>query len=183
MHFTQTPISGSWTIDPTPHLDDRGRFMRSWCTDEFRAHGIAFVPVQANMGLSTRKGTLRGMHYQVEPHGEAKLMRCTRGTIFDVLVDLRPDSKTYGQWFGVELSAENGRMLYIPPLCAHGYQTLEDNTEIYYMTSARYAPSSARGLRFDDSTVGVRWPLQPISMSEQDRNWPLLHPDPNSFRQ
>jgi dTDP-4-dehydrorhamnose 3,5-epimerase len=183
VHFTQTPISGSWTIDPSPHLDDRGRFMRAWCTDEFEAHGIAFTPVQANMGLSTRKGTLRGMHYQVEPHGEAKLMRCTRGSIFDVLVDLRPGSKTYGQWFGVELSAENGRMLYIPPLCAHGYQTLEDETEIYYMTSARFAPSSARGLRFDDSTVGVRWPLPPISMSEQDRNWPLLHPDLTSSKQ
>lgn len=157
--------------------------MRAWCTDEFEAHDIAFAPVQANMGLSTRKGTLRGMHYQVEPHGEAKLMRCTRGSIFDVLVDLRPGSQTYGQWFGVELSAENGRMLYIPPLCAHGYQTLEDNTEIHYMTSARYASSSARGLRFDDSTVGVRWPLPPTAMSEQDRNWPFLHPDPNSSRQ
>jgi dTDP-4-dehydrorhamnose 3,5-epimerase len=179
--FTQTPIPGAWAIDPTPHLDERGRFMRAWCSAEFAAHAIVFVPVQANMGLSLKKGTLRGMHYQVAPHGEAKLMRCTRGGIFDVLVDLRPSSETYGRWFGTELSAENGRMLYIPPLCAHGYQTLEDDTEIYYMASEQYAPSSACGLRFDDPTVGVVWPLRPTLMSEQDRNWPYLHSDPNSL--
>lgn len=174
MQFIESNIPGAWVVDPTPHDDSRGRFMRAWCVDEFAAHGIAFVPLQANMGLSRRRGTLRGLHYQVLPHPEAKLMRCTRGRIFDVLVDLRPGSPTFGRWTSAELSAENGRMLYIPALCAHGYQTLEDDAEIYYLTSAVYAPDSARGLRYDDPTVGIRWPLPPVALSDQDARWPFL---------
>ena len=176
MRFTEGAVPGAWTIDPAPHSDERGRFMRAWCADEFAAHGIRFVPVQANMGFSHRAGTLRGLHYQVAPHEEAKLVRCTRGSVFDVLVDLRPGSMTFGRSFGTELTAENGRMLYVPPLCAHGYQTLEDESEIYYLTSAFYAADGVRGLRFDDPTAAIGWPLPPSAMSEQDRKWPHLNP-------
>jgi dTDP-4-dehydrorhamnose 3,5-epimerase len=151
--------------------------MRAWCVDEFTSHGIHFTPVQSNMGLSTTAGTVRGMHYQVNPHLEAKLVRCTRGSVFDVLVDLRPGSPTFGRWFGTTLSADNGRMLYVPPLFGHGYQTLEDGAEIYYMTSARYAPDSVRGLRFDDPTVAIDWPLPPVALSDQDQRWPILDRD------
>jgi dTDP-4-dehydrorhamnose 3,5-epimerase len=150
--------------------------MRAWCVNEFAAQGIEFVPLQANMGLSRLAGTVRGLHYQAAPHEEAKLARCTRGSIFDVLVDLRPASTTYGSWFGTMLSADNGRMLYVPRGCAHGYQTLEDGSEIYYLTSAVYAPDAVRGLRFDDPTVGVKWPLPPQAVSEQDLRWPFLEP-------
>lgn len=177
MRFTECTVPGAWSIEPTPHIDYRGRFMRAWCIDEFAEHGIQFVPVQSNMGFSRRAGTLRGLHYQVAPHLEAKLVRCTRGTVFDVLVDLRPGSPTRGRWYGTELSAENGRMLYVPPLCAHGCQTLEDGSEIYYLASALFAPDAARGLRFDDPTVGIPWPLPPLAMSDQDSRWPYLEPE------
>jgi len=174
LHFTETGIAGAWVIDPSPHGDDRGRFMRAWCAREFAEHGLDFVPVQANMGFSVRKGTVRGMHFQGEPALEAKLVRCTRGTIFDVVLDLRPESLSYGKWYGVELSAENGRMLYVPQGCGHGYQTLEEGTEMYYMTSEFYTPSAVRGVRFDDPAFGIQWPLVPTVVSEQDRNWPLV---------
>ena len=176
MHFTVTLLVGAWVIDPTPHEDDRGRFMRAWCAQEFTRCGLDFSPVQANMGFSVRKGTIRGMHYQEAPALEAKLVRCTRGIIFDVALDLRAESSTYGQWYGVELSAVNGRMLYIPENCAHGCQTLEDDAEIYYMTSAFYTPSAVRGVRFDDPAFSIRWPLPVTVVSEQDRNWPLVQP-------
>ena len=143
MRFTSTDIQGAHVIDPSPRQDERGRFMRAWCSREFTEHGINFVPVQANMGLSRQKGTVRGMHYQDASALEAKLVRCTRGAMFDVVLDLRPGSDTFGKWYGTELTAENGRMLYVPEHCGHGYQTLEDNTEMYYMTSAFYAPSAA----------------------------------------
>ena len=126
------------------------------------------------MGFSLRKGTVRGMHFQMEPAPEAKLVRCTRGSMFDVALDLRPRSKAFGRWFGTELTAENGRMLYIPEGCAHGYQTLEDETEMYYMTSAFYTPAAARGVRFEDPAFNIEWPLPPTIVSEQDRNWPLF---------
>lgn len=174
MRFAETPIAGSWIIDPAPINDDRGRFMRAWCADEFSTHGIDFRPAQANMGFSHRAGTTRGLHYQVSPNLEAKLVRCTRGSVFDVLVDLRPDSRTFGQWYGTELTAENGRMLYVPPMCAHGVQTLEDASEIFYMASAPFAPASVRGIRFDDPAIAIRWPLTPIAISEQDKRWPYL---------
>ena len=174
MHFTETGIAGVWVIDPTSHGDDRGRFFRAWCAREFAEHGINFLPVQANMGFSVRKGTVRGMHFQAEPAREAKLVRCTRGTMFDVALDLRPESPSYGKWFGAELSAENGRMLYVPEVCAHGYQTLEDRTELHYMTSQFYNPSAVRGARFDDPAFHIQWPLSASVVSEQDRNWPLV---------
>ena len=174
MNFTETYLAGVWVIDPTSHEDKRGRFMRAWCTREFEDHGIAFSPVQANMGFSIQKGTVRGMHFQEAPALEAKLVRCTRGAIFDVALDLRYTSPTYGKWHGIELSAENGRMLYVPELCAHGYQTLEDNTEMFYMASEFYTPRAVRGVRFNDPAFNIQWPLAVTVISEQDRNWPLI---------
>lgn len=174
MRFTEAGIAGAMLIEPAPHKDDRGRFMRAWCTREFSEHGLDFLPVQANMGFSLRKGTVRGMHFQQEPAPEAKLVRCTRGAMFDVVIDLRQESPSYGKWYGAELTAENGRMLYVPERCAHGYQTLEDSTEMYYMTSQFYAPEAACGVRFDDPAFGIQWPLEPTAISEQDRNWPLM---------
>ncbi|HVO63569.1 MAG TPA: dTDP-4-dehydrorhamnose 3,5-epimerase [Terriglobales bacterium] len=174
MRFLETGIAGSMVIDPNPHKDERGRFMRAWCCREFADHGIEFAPIQANMGFSQHEGTTRGMHFQEAPALEAKLVRCTAGAIFDVLVDLRPWSPTYCRWYGTELSAENGRMLYVPERCAHGYQTLEERTEMFYMTSAFYVPAAVRGVRFDDPAFGIQWPLTATVVSEQDRNWPLL---------
>ncbi|MBI3475583.1 MAG: dTDP-4-dehydrorhamnose 3,5-epimerase [Acidobacteria bacterium] len=174
MRFLNIDIAGVKVIDPSPHQDSRGRFLRAWCLKEFSDNGVAFTPVQANMGFSIFKGTTRGMHYQKAPALEAKLVRCTRGSIFDVVLDLRPDSASYRQWYGVELSAENGRMLLVPEGCAHGYQTLEDDTEMHYMASEYYTPSAATGVRFDDPAFAIRWPLTAATMSEQDRNWPLV---------
>ena len=174
MRFTETPIAGVWVIDPDFHEDDRGRFFRAWCLRELTEHGINFVPVQANMGFSVLKGTVRGMHFQVEPAVEAKLVRCTRGAMFDVALDIRTDSPTYGQWFGTELTMDNGRMLYVPERCAHGYQSLGDRTEMYYLTSQFYTPGAVRGARFDDPHFGIQWPLGPSAVSVQDRNWPLM---------
>jgi dTDP-4-dehydrorhamnose 3,5-epimerase len=174
MRFTETDVVGAWVIDPNPHGDDRGRFLRAWCAREFAEHGLDFLPVQANMGFSARKGTVRGMHFQEAPALEAKLVRCTRGAMFDVVLDLRPNSPSYGKSYGAELTAENCRMLYVPEHCAHGYQTLEDGTEMYYMTSAFYTPSAVRGVRFDDPAFDIRWPLVATVVSEQDRNWPVV---------
>jgi dTDP-4-dehydrorhamnose 3,5-epimerase len=173
MHFSDTHLEGVKVIDPTPHSDVRGRFFRAWCSPEFAEHAIRFVPVQANMGSSFHGGTVRGMHFQDASAPEAKLVRCTRGAIFDVALDLRPQSPTYGEWYGTELSADNGRMLFVPELCAHGYQTLVDDTEMYYMTSAVYTPNAVRGVRFDDPAFNIRWPVAVTVVSDQDRNWPL----------
>ncbi len=174
MIFEPTSLPDAWVIRPAPIHDERGFFARTWGRREFAEHAIDFVPVQANMGLSIRKGTLRGMHFQEVPALEAKLVRCTKGTIFDVVLDLRLGSPSYGEWYGIELSAENGRMLYLPEHCAHGYQTLVEYTEIYYMASEFYTPSSARGVRFDDPAFRIQWPLVATVVSEQDRNWPLI---------
>jgi len=174
MRFTETAVAGVWVIDPDFHEDDRGRFFRAWCLREFAEHGINFAPVQANMGFSLHKGTVRGMHFQVEPAVEAKLVRCTRGAMFDVALDIRADSPTYGKWFGTELTMENGRMLYVPECCAHGYQSLLDRTEMHYLTSQFYTPVAVRGARFDDPKFGIQWPLGPSAVSVQDRNWPLM---------
>ena len=174
MHFTETAIAGAWVIDPSPHQDHRGRFLRAWCAREFSEHGVDFVPVQANLAFSIVKGTIRGMHLQVAPAIEAKLVRCTRGAVYDVVLDLRPGSATYRQWRGVELSAANGRMLYVPENCAHGCQSLEDTTDIYYMASEFFTPDAARGVRFDDPAFAIRWPLAPTLVSDQDRRWPLV---------
>jgi len=174
MYFTETVVAGAVVIDPAPHQDVRGRFMRAWCAREFADHGLEFVPVQANMGLSLKRGTVRGMHFQEAPALEAKLVRCTRGAIFDIVLDLRPASPSYGKWYGVELTADNGRMLYVPEHCAHGYQALDELTEMHYMASAFYTPSAVRGVRFDDPAFDIRWPLAATVVSEQDRSWPIV---------
>ena len=174
MRFMATGIVGAWLIDPTPHEDNRGRFLRAWCANEFSDHGVDFVPVQANMAFSITKGTVRGMHLQEAPAIEAKLVRCTRGAIFDVVLDLRPGSPTYGKWYGAELSAENSRMLYVPGNCAHGCQSLEDRTEMHYMASEIYTPGAMRGVRFDDPAFAIRWPMVATMVSDQDRSWPLV---------
>jgi dTDP-4-dehydrorhamnose 3,5-epimerase len=174
MHFVETGIAGARLITPSPYQDERGRFMRAWCSKEFSEHAIDFSPVQSNLGFSKKKGTVRGMHFQVAPALEAKLVRCTRGAIFDVVLDLRPDSLSHGKWYGAELSAQNGHMFYVPEGCAHGYQTLEDDTEVFYMASEFYTPSAARGVRFDDPAFAIQWPLPATMISDQDRNWPLV---------
>jgi dTDP-4-dehydrorhamnose 3,5-epimerase len=172
MIFTQTGLPGAYSIDIERREDARGFFARSWCAQEFEAHALNPRMVQSNIGFSIKKGTLRGMHYQIAPDAEAKLVRCTAGAIYDVIVDLRPDSATHKQWVGLELSADNHRMLYVPEGFAHGYQTLVDNTEIYYQTSQFYAPASARGVRYDDPVFGIAWPLQVAVISDADAGWP-----------
>jgi dTDP-4-dehydrorhamnose 3,5-epimerase len=152
--------------------DHRGHFARGWCQREFEAVGLVGRLVQLNVARTLKRGTLRGMHFQDPPHAEAKLVRCTSGAIFDVIIDLRPDSATHKQWFGVELTAENDRMIYAPPGCAHGYVTLSDNAEIYYLTSEFYSPQSARGVRFDDPAFGIDWPLPVSTISDVDQHWP-----------
>jgi dTDP-4-dehydrorhamnose 3,5-epimerase len=176
MDFHECGILGAWLIEPALRQDSRGRFMRAWCQREFTDHEVDFRPVQANMTLSTRRGTIRGLHYQEAPALEAKLVRCTRGAIFDVVVDLRPTSPTYRCWYGTYLSADNGQMLFVPENCAHGCQATEDMSEIHYLTSAFYSPNNVRGLRYDDPAIRITWPLEVSEISEQDRSWPLLNP-------
>ncbi|HEX2189563.1 MAG TPA: dTDP-4-dehydrorhamnose 3,5-epimerase [Longimicrobiaceae bacterium] len=179
MIFTETRLAGAWTIDPERREDERGFFARVYCEREFREHGLMPHVAQANMSSNPRRGTLRGMHYQVEPYREAKLVRCTRGAIHDVIVDLRPDSPTRLQWIGVDLTAENARMLYVPEGFAHGFVTLEDDTEVTYQVSEFYAPGSERGLRWDDPALGVEWPMEPLVVSDKDRGWALLEETTN----
>jgi len=174
MRFSKTYVSGAIVIDPILREDDRGHFCRTWCAQEFRENGIDFSPVQSNTGFNIRRGTVRGMHLQLAPALEAKLIMCSQGSLFDVVLDMRPDSASYLKWSYVELTSSNRRMLYIPEGCAHGYQTLEDNTAIMYLSSQYYAPSAARGVRFDDPSFGIQWPLTATAISEQDRHWPLM---------
>ena len=168
MIFTETPLDGVWVIDLEKHGDERGFFARVFDDEEFAARGLATRWVNVNNSLSAQRGTLRGMHYQLPPAAEAKLVRCIRGAFFDVAIDVRT-----GTWFGVELSAENRRMLYIPEHCAHGFLTLEDDTEALYLTSARYSPGHERGTRWDDPAYGIEWPFAPAVLSDKDRAWPL----------
>lgn len=173
MKFFSSRIPEAWVIEPEPFKDERGRFMRSWCRAEFAGHQIEFVPVQANMAFSKTKGTLRGLHYQAAPALEAKLVRCTRGAVCDVVLDVRENSSTFGAWHAETLTADNGKMLLIPEGCAHGCQALTDESEIYYLTSAIYTPDAVRGIRFDDPAFDISWPLSVSAISEQDRSWPL----------
>jgi dTDP-4-dehydrorhamnose 3,5-epimerase len=172
MLFFDAKLQAAYVIELEKLADDRGFFARSWCQREFAKHGINVPLAQANIGFNKRKGTLRGLHFQVAPYQEVKVVRCTRGSIYDVIVDLRPESTTYKQWFGVELSAESHRMLYVPEGVAHGYQTLADETEICYQTSQFYAPESARGVRYDDPAFGIHWPIAIENISGADQSWP-----------
>ncbi|MFH1539118.1 MAG: dTDP-4-dehydrorhamnose 3,5-epimerase [bacterium] len=174
MKFTGTPLKGAFVIDLEPLEDDRGFFARSWCRKEFEARGLNPNLVQCNISFNKKKGTLRGIHYQERPHAEAKLVRCTMGAICDVIIDLRPESPTFKQWFSVELTAQNRRALYIPEDFAHGFQTLEDNSEVFYQMSEFHHPESARGLRWDDPAFGIDWPEEEKRIiSDKDLNYPL----------
>jgi len=169
--FHSTKIAGAVLIEPERFEDERGFFARTWCRREFERHGLNPELVQCSISFNARKGTLRGMHFQVAPHEEAKLVRCTRGAVYDVIVDLRPASPTFKQWAAVELTAQNHKMLYIPEGVAHGFQTLADDTEIFYQMSAFYHPESARAFRFDDPAFDIKWPLPVAAMSEKDRRY------------
>lgn len=174
MKFEETKLKGVFVIEPELIEDERGFFARSWSPEEFAERGLRPQVAQCNISFNRLKGTLRGMHFQVAPHEEAKLVRCTRGGIFDVAVDLRPDSPTRYRWTAVELTADNRRMLYVPEGFAHGYQTLEDATEIFYQVSETYHPESARGLRWDDPRLGINWPLPVTLISARDGGFDLL---------
>jgi dTDP-4-dehydrorhamnose 3,5-epimerase len=174
MRFVSTRIDGVVEVHLDPRRDGRGFFARAWCADEFEAAGFDVEWVQMNIGRSDSAGTLRGMHYQRDPCGEWKLVRCVRGSLFDVAVDLRERSDTRHDWVGAELTAEAGNMLLIPPGCAHGYLTLSDHTDLVYHTSHRYEPGAATGVRYDDPAFGIEWPAEIIQMSEQDRSWPAV---------
>lgn len=174
MTFRETAVEGAYLIEPAKLADERGFFARSWCRADFAARGLNPDLAQANIGFSRRRGTLRGLHYQAAPYEEAKLVRCTRGAVYDVAVDLRPQSASYLQWFGVELRADDHAMLYVPEGCAHGYLTLTDDAEICYQTSQPYVPDAATGRRYDDPELGIDWPIEIELVSAQDRSWPLL---------
>ncbi len=172
MKFISTPLAGAYVIETEPHVDDRGFFARTWCREEFRRHGLAAELAQCSTSFNQQRGTLRGLHYQAEPHAEAKLVRCTRGAIYDVMVDLRRSSPTFRQWHAVELSVDGKRSVYVPRGFAHGFQTLEDASEVLYMISVPYHAEACRGVRWDDPMFGIRWPLAPSCMSERDRSFP-----------
>ncbi|MCI0723972.1 MAG: dTDP-4-dehydrorhamnose 3,5-epimerase [Acidobacteria bacterium] len=172
MIFTETSLKGAFIIEPELREDERGFFARTWCDREFQAYGVSPRWVQCNISFNKKKGTLRGMHYQAPPHEEAKLVRCTRGAIYDVIIDLRPHSTSFKQWVAVELSAENHRMLYIPEGFAHGFQSLEDNTEVFYQMSEFYVPESGRGVRWDDLAFRIQWPPADRIISKSDREYP-----------
>jgi dTDP-4-dehydrorhamnose 3,5-epimerase len=178
MHFAETPIKGAFLIDAQPMADERGSFTRLWCEREFVQHGLTTAFVQANTSVSDRQGTLRGLHYQLAPHDEVKLVRCIRGSVYDVIVDVRPGSPTYLRWHGVELSARNARALYVPHGLAHGYLTLEDDSEVMYPVSGFYHPGSERGVRWDDPLFGIGWPATPsLHISTKDCGWPDFVPE------
>ncbi len=176
MIFAETPLPGAFVIDVEPVTDERGSFARTFSRDEFDEHGLNSAVVQCNVSFNRRRGTLRGMHYQADPYGECKLVRCTLGAIYDVIVDLRRASPTYCRWFAVELTADNRRMLYIPEGVAHGFQTLAGESEVFYQMSQSYAPAHARGVRWDDPTFAIRWPDDDRIMSERDRTYPDFRP-------
>lgn len=174
MIFVEAPLPGAYTLDLEPRVDARGFFARAFCAEEFAAHGLRFETVQMNLSRNRSKGTLRGLHYQVAPAAEAKLVRCIRGAVHDVIVDVRPGSPTYLRHFAAELSAENRRALLVPEGFAHGFQTLTSGAEVLYQVTASYAPACERGLRYDDPALGIAWPLPVRTISEKDQAWPML---------
>jgi dTDP-4-dehydrorhamnose 3,5-epimerase len=172
--FTETKLIGAFIIDLERREDDRGFFARAFCQNEFSDHGLKPVIAQANIGFNRRRGCVRGMHFQYPPAAETKVVRCTRGGVFDVIVDLRPESPTYLEHISVELTADNHRAIYIPERFAHGYQALEDETETSYQVGEFYTPGAEGGLRYDDPDLGLTWPLSVTEISEKDERWPLL---------
>ena len=176
MIFRETELDGAYIVELTPFKDDRGEFARGFCVDEFKNAELASDFVQSNISTNPAKGTLRGMHFQTGMFAEVKLVRCTRGAIYDVIIDMRPHSDTYRQWIGIELSPQSQRMLYIPVDFAHGFQTLTDNVEVTYMVSAPYEARAAQGVRYDDPAIGIAWPTEVTRISQADSSWPLLAP-------
>lgn len=178
MILSELPLAGGYLIEPEYREDERGHFARIWCAREFAQHGLSTALVQVNIGYSKRKGTLRGMHFQNAPHAEVKLVRCTRGAVYDVMVDLRPESPTHGRWYGAELTPDNGKMLYIPERFGHGYLTLTNHAEISYQTSRPYVADAATGVAYNDPAFGIDWPMEPTVLSDADRNWPPYQHSP-----
>ncbi len=176
MIFMKTELRGAFIIEPERLEDERGFFARSWCKREFETHGLNPSLVQCNISFNRKKGTLRGMHYQVAPHEEAKLVRCTAGGIYDVIIDLRPDSPTFTQWISIELTEENRKMVFIPEGFAHGSLTLQDNTEVFYQMFEFYSPDCAKGIRWNDPVFGIQWPISVTVISEKDNHYPEFIP-------
>ena len=176
MIFAETSLQGAFLITPEPIEDERGFFARSWCAREFAEHGLDASLAQCNISFNRLRGTLRGMHFQAEPHAEVKLVRCTRGSVYDVIVDLRPDSPTYCRWEGFELNEENRRMMYVPQGFAHGFQTLTDGAELFYQMSDFYVAGRARGVGAHDPAFGIEWPLPVTAISQADRSYPEFVP-------
>ena len=174
MRFKSTPLAGTYLIQLEPRVDPRGTFARAFCAREFSAQGLTGSFVQANLSTNLKAGTVRGLHFQYAPHGETKLVQCVKGSIYDVVVDIREESPTYLQWAGVELSDSNGMMIYVPAGFAHGYQTLNDAANVLYLVSEFYAPGAEGGLRYNDAKLGIKWPLAVSAISEKDGRWPLL---------
>ena len=174
MIFTKTSLSGAFLIDLEKRGDERGFFARAFCQKEFTAQGLPGQFVQVNDSFSGTRGTLRGIHYQLPPAAEVKIVRCIRGALFDVIVDLRPDSPTFKKWVGAELTAENRRMMVVPAGFGHGFLTLTEDTETFYLASEFYSPENERGLRFDDPALAIQWPITPVELSKKDTAWPDL---------
>jgi dTDP-4-dehydrorhamnose 3,5-epimerase len=178
LKFLETTIAGLYIVEIEPLTDDRGFFARSFCARDFQALGLETTVAQCNISFNKKAGTLRGLHFQAFPHEEAKLIRCTRGSVYDVAIDIRPNSRTYLKWFAAELNSENRRMMFIPRGFAHGFQTLVDESEVFYLMSEFYHPESGRGLCWDDPVLGITWPLTDPIISDKDRsyspvsNWP-----------
>jgi dTDP-4-dehydrorhamnose 3,5-epimerase len=172
VNFTRVDIEGALLVTMEPFRDDRGWFARAWCEEEFRDQGIEMRAVQTNVSHNVRRGTIRGLHWQVEPHLEAKLLRCTAGAVYDVIADVRPTSPTFGSWQGFELAAGSEQLVFVPEGCAHGYQALQDGSEVTYSVSTPYAPGTERGVRWDDPSFDIRWPIADVIVSDKDASWP-----------
>ena len=172
MKWTPLPLTGAYLVEIQPSSDERGFFARTWCAEEMRQLGLNAQFVQCSISYNARRGTLRGMHYQAQPHAETKLVRCSAGSIYDVLLDVRPDSATFRRWFAVELSAANRKAVYIPAGFAHGFQSLSDHSEVFYQISESYRPDHAHGVRWNDPAFGIEWPVETVILSERDRSFP-----------
>lgn len=175
MKFTETALSGAYVITTEPASDERGRFARTFCDQAFAAAGLDFHCVQSNRSTTGKSGTVRGLHFQVPPSAETKLVQCARGRIYDVIVDVRPQSPTFLSWFGIELAGDNAEMLFVPPGVAHGFITLTDDVEVLYMVTAHHDPACERGLRHDDPALAIPWPVEVSCISQKDQQWPLLN--------
>jgi dTDP-4-dehydrorhamnose 3,5-epimerase len=181
MKFIKTPLEGSYLIELEKKGDERGFFARFFCEKEFNAAGLESKFVQINNSLSAKKGTLRGLHYQLPPASEVKLVRAIKGSLYDVIVDLRAKSPTFGKWFGAELSEENRLMMYVPRGFAHAFITLTDNVEALYLVSSFYSPENERGIKYDDPAINIQWPIKPIEISEKDKTWPKFSEEYHGF--